>query len=121
MSEEHEHTRDDLWKELNKTKDDITDVKSAISSIGSELKGLTAAFQSFAQNHNRPTNWVGLASLIVSLGVAMALWVSQSQAPIKDSVVDLKHADATRLERELHWASQRPRCFPAAPPLASAP
>jgi len=95
--EHQEVSRNDMWDELNRQRGDITDVKSAIAGIGSKMDLLVHSAQA---NKPTPTNWTGVASLVVSVLVAGAIWVNHSLGPVKakDNAQD---ADIARITEVL--------------------
>ncbi len=105
MSEEPpEHSREDVWSAISKTNDRMSGVETTLAGFGSKLDSLAAAFQSFVHSHSKPTNWTSIAALIVSVMVAMAMWVSQSQSPIKEDVDRMERVGEALVQREIDAA-----------------
>lgn len=75
----HDVTRDDVWRELGQQRNDLTDVKSSLAGLLSEVRMLAQVMN----RQSQPFNWVSVSSLIVSVLLACGFWVNHAQKPLE--------------------------------------
>lgn len=103
------HTREDVWAEINTTKSEVSDLKAGFSGLTSKVDSLINAFQSFAHAHSRPKDWTAIAGLVVSVLVACAVWVRATNEPQDQRIENLENMAMVARNRAFNNEYERGR------------
>lgn len=69
---------------------DIGSLQSDVSSIGAKLDSLTNAVATLAERSSRPTNWIGLGSLMMAIVIGFTGYVQTRLSPTESIVTELR-------------------------------
>lgn len=92
------HSLGDVWKAVNQQGNEISEIKAAQRGTDQKLIGVTdgirrleGLFHELADRQNRPTNWLGVASLFFTIVAGFVVFVSLQIHPLQNSDADLKN------------------------------
>jgi hypothetical protein len=86
MSGEAKHNLEDVWRRQEDDRRLILDTRETVAAIGSKLDALISTVTTLVSAVNRPpapTNWIGIAALIVSIMVATGGYIQTRFSPVE--------------------------------------
>lgn len=103
MPEPLEHTRDDLWQEVNRTKSDLSDLRADVSSISTRIGNVENSLTRIESALSRPrnVNWTGIGSLVIAIIAIAATYIQARLSPIEKEIADSQAFDGRSLDNIL--------------------